>query len=337
VSDEDDEPREPGDAGESAEPAENAVRPGGLRLAVSLLTVLPVRFAMPDRAQARRAMLWAPFVGMGLGGVTALLVALGVFVGLPTLVIGLGAVGALALLTRGMHLDGLADTVDGLGSYAGRERALAIMKAPDVGAFGVVALILVALTQAASVAAVVAICDFSSSAGYGAVDGLFYGEPDVATSVQVVAEVPSASAFRSSPGGYLDDGLGWLSVIFIALVLATMLAAAVATGRLAITWACRDGVPAARPDGLGALVAGSVTRGAALAVTVPVLLLAALASVLAGHGPLQGPLAVLLGLIAAALLVRHCVRRFGGITGDVLGAASEVATTVTLLVLIAGR
>ena len=46
-----------------------------------------------------------------------------------------------ALLTRGLHLDGLADTVDALGSYRRGDAALDIMKKPDIGPFGVVALV----------------------------------------------------------------------------------------------------------------------------------------------------------------------------------------------------
>ena len=104
--------------------------------------------------------------------------------------------------------------------------------------------------------------------------------------------------------------------------------AAWAAGRLAITVACRRGVPAARPDGLGALVAGTVPRPAAVAIAAIVVVAAAAAT---PDRPWQGPAAVVASLAVVVLLVRHAVRRFGGITGDVLGAAVEVATTVALV------
>jgi adenosylcobinamide-GDP ribazoletransferase len=46
--------------------------------------------------------------------------------------------------------------------------------------------------------------------------------------------------------------------------------------------------------------------------------------------------AVLGGLLAAATLRRHAVRRLGGISGDVFGALVELGTTATLVVLAAG-
>jgi adenosylcobinamide-GDP ribazoletransferase len=51
-------------------------------------------------------------------------------------------IGLLALLTGGLHLDGLADTVDGLGSGGAREKILEVMRDSRIGAFGVIGLIL---------------------------------------------------------------------------------------------------------------------------------------------------------------------------------------------------
>lgn len=123
--------------------------PDGLRLALTTLTVLPVRGpASFDRRTAGSAMTLAPLVGLLLG-----LLAAGLLAGLDRLTDGpplLACAAALALLgalTRGLHLDGLADLADGLGSHAGPERARAVMKQPDVGALGLAAVLLVLLVQ----------------------------------------------------------------------------------------------------------------------------------------------------------------------------------------------
>ena len=162
-----------------------------------------------------------------------------------------------------MHLDGLADTADGLGSYAEPDRALAIMREGPVGPFGVVALVLVLGAQAA--------------------------------------------AIRDWP----------------ALVLA------VATGRVAFVLCCH-GIPAARPDGLGALVAGTQPLAAPVFWLIGLLLLSPLADI--AH-PYIGPVAIVVATGLVLLLTQHVRKRLGGITGDVLGAASELATTVVLVVL----
>ena len=63
--------------------------------------------------------------------------------------VGYVAIGVLALGTRAFHLDGLADTADGLTASYDRERSLAVMKSGSVGPAGVVALVLVLMIQAA--------------------------------------------------------------------------------------------------------------------------------------------------------------------------------------------
>jgi adenosylcobinamide-GDP ribazoletransferase len=115
----------------------------------ALLTVLPV----PDTARrsASGVLPWAPLVGLLLGGA-----ATGVaVVGREAVSPFAGAVLALlvlAVLTRGLHLDGLADTADGLGPLRDRTRALEVMRQGDVGPFGVAAVVLVLLLQASCVA-----------------------------------------------------------------------------------------------------------------------------------------------------------------------------------------
>ena len=114
----------------------------GLRLALTTFTVAPV--AAPkriDRATAAWAMRLAPLAGLLLGLVLAASLYGMRFAGLPGLVAAPATVALAALLTRGMHLDGLADTVDALGSYRSPERALEIMKSPEAGPFAVAALV----------------------------------------------------------------------------------------------------------------------------------------------------------------------------------------------------
>src|SRR3954464_1302069 len=122
----------------------------------ALLTVLPV----PRRAavSTRGVLPWAPLVGLVLGGIATGTAVLGDRWISPLAGAVLG-IAVLALLSRGLHLDGLANTADGLGPLRDRERALAVMRQGDVGPFGVAAVVLVLLLQSSSAAVLLATDD----------------------------------------------------------------------------------------------------------------------------------------------------------------------------------
>jgi adenosylcobinamide-GDP ribazoletransferase len=91
-------------------------------------------------------MAWFPLVGLLLGGLlTGAALGLGHYLPIPATAAIL--VAGLAIATRALHLDGLADTLDGLGGGHAREDSLRIMKDHAVGAFGAVAIVLALLLK----------------------------------------------------------------------------------------------------------------------------------------------------------------------------------------------
>lgn len=121
-------------------------------LAVQFLTRLPTPRIEIDAAARGTSVLFYPLVGLLLGALLALL-----HWPLATADAGLEAALLLlawALLTGGLHLDGLADSADAwLGSHGDRDRALAIMKDPYSGPAGVAAVVLVLLLKFAALSA----------------------------------------------------------------------------------------------------------------------------------------------------------------------------------------
>jgi adenosylcobinamide-GDP ribazoletransferase len=247
-----------------------------LRLSVGTLTIVPSgAITEIDRRTAGRAMIIAPLAVLPLAVAVVLVGWLGRTAGLPPLATGLLVVGGLALGSRALHLDGLADTVDGFGSGWTAERSLMVMRRGDVGPMGAVALIIVLGLQAVGV-------------------------------------------------GELIQGLPG----------ALLVGAAVCCSRAALCLTCVRGVPAARGDGLGVAVAGSVPRVAAAGSGLAVLLIMGWAAWLSGHSPVNGVVAAMAAAAIVGVLVYRCVRRLGGVTGDVMGAGIEIAFTVMITVMI---
>ena len=254
-----------------------------LRLGFGTLTAIRVPAPRSaDKARAGWAMTFAPPVGAVLACIVVGLVEI-----LGTghdAVVGFVVIGLLALLTRGMHLDGLADAADGLGAASsGRldpARGLEVMRRGDVGPFGVVTLVVVIGIQA-----------------------------------MALAEL-------------LSVGRG-LAAVVLALIVS----------RFILPILCMRGVPAARTEGLGPLVAGSVggvqvivsgLLSVAAIVVLGILLTMDRAQHLLDAGATLA--AVGSGVAVGVLFALRCIQRFGGITGDVLGACVELTFTAMLLV-----
>jgi adenosylcobinamide-GDP ribazoletransferase len=129
-----------------------------LRLAAGTLTVLPVP---PPRALGPRvtglAMVLAPLVVLPLGAAAGLVLWAGEAAEVPTLVTAALAVAVLALGSGALHLDGLADTADGLAVQGETTRRLEVMRRGDVGPAGVVALLLVLLIQVSALSGLSAV------------------------------------------------------------------------------------------------------------------------------------------------------------------------------------
>ncbi|HSI25959.1 MAG TPA: adenosylcobinamide-GDP ribazoletransferase [Aeromicrobium sp.] len=241
------------------------------RLALGTLTALPV--AAPsrvDRAVAGRAALLAPLAAVPLGLSVAAALWVGSYANVPATALGLLAVAVLVLGTRALHVDGLADTADGLTASYDRERSLAVMRTGDVGPAGVAAVVIV---------------------------------------------------------------LGLQSVGFAALADAPLIAGAlVCLSRGVVPLCCMHGVPAARPDGLGSPFAASVPREIALLAWIATASVGIALAVVLDASWLRAISAFAIATVVVALLVRRAIRRLGGITGDVFGAAIELSLAVLVVV-----
>jgi adenosylcobinamide-GDP ribazoletransferase len=249
--------------------AKRAADGGGRELragaaALAFLTTVPLARVVATGGEDLRRGTWAfPLVGAGVGAAVggagaALAHVLSASVAAP-LALALGVV-----LTGALHLDGLADTADALGARS-RERALAIMRDPRTGSYGVAAVALVLIVEAAALR-------------------------DLVDTRRIAAVVCAFAASRA-----------------VAPLIAWALPYARPSSGLAQPLERRGAVRAAIGYVLAGLLVATIDRRDAAAM------LACTAAV----------------AVAASLFFRL---RFGGMTGDTLGAAIAVSEAALLVI-----
>ena len=116
----------------------------GLLAAFQFLTILPVKRNFTAE-QIGRSSVYFPVVGLVIG-----LILAGfhfVFRAFPPPVANLLLIALLAILSGGIHLDGLADTMDGIAGHRTPEQRLEIMRDSRIGGFGAIGLIFLLLIQ----------------------------------------------------------------------------------------------------------------------------------------------------------------------------------------------
>ena len=224
-----------------------------LVLAIRFLTVVPVPGrAGTDPGALGRAAWWFPPVGLVLGLVLAT-ADYGLSRLFPPLVTALLVVSLWKLLTGGLHLDGLADCLDGL---AGRDPAhrLAIMRDSRIGVFGALGLVLVVLLA----------CGVLTELPVVARGPALLLAPTVGRLAPLVVGVimRPATPARGSGAAFIDALPGWAPLVHTtavlvlgALVLGPFGLVVVIAGlgiALLATWALAHGLGGATGDVLGA-------------------------------------------------------------------------------------
>ncbi|MET0385348.1 MAG: adenosylcobinamide-GDP ribazoletransferase [Polyangiales bacterium] len=230
-------------------------------------TRVPVRVATVSPRMLAAAISCLPAVGLVLGagayGVARLCAP-----ALGNTLAAIAAVAFAALITGGLHLDGLADLFDALGGGRGeRQRMLDIMRDPRIGAHGASALLLVVLAKVAAIAELdatrlpLALCMAPAASRLMAVwllyllpaartDGLGHGMGEalgqrdawVATGIVVAAGCAFGphSVAPTLAAVFCAAALGWLARARLGGVTGDVCGAAIELSELAFVLVCRS-------------------------------------------------------------------------------------------------
>jgi adenosylcobinamide-GDP ribazoletransferase len=237
----------------------------GFISAVRTLSVLPMPGREADRMTA--SLPWFPVVGALLGAILYGLWWLIHLAGLGGWSAGMALVlvSAAAVLTRGLHLDGLADAADGLFSMTGKTRTLEIMKDSRIGTFGVLALLMTIGLKWVALERLLVL------------EGVIWMLPAFVVSRAAMVELSASLPYAREAAG--------------------------------------TGAPFVNGAGARHKLGGWLIAAILVAPVGPLALLAPV-----------------IGYITVKVLGRVCLKRLGGVTGDLLGAACEITETLLLLI-----
>jgi adenosylcobinamide-GDP ribazoletransferase len=194
--------------------------------AIQFFTRLPVPAWVGHSAeQLGQAARHLPLVGALVGGIAALVLWLAALALPLPLAVGL-SMAASILVTGAFHEDGLSDFADGMGGSASKEKALAIMKDARVGAYGVIALVLVLLLK---YQALQALCSLHSLlyAAAALVAAHAFSRLMALSIMATQQYVRDDASSRARPAAHRP---GWLGLAFALLISAAALGGLVASG-----------------------------------------------------------------------------------------------------------
>jgi adenosylcobinamide-GDP ribazoletransferase len=232
-----------------------------LAVAIAFLTRVPMPSRLLfDAKDVGRSARWFPLIGLMIGGI--LVAALQLFsLVFPALVTAFLIAAVEALLTGALHLDGLADSMDGFGGGHTREDVLRIMRDHAIGTYGAVALVLAVAIKAATLAALI---ERHGAASWLALMPMLGRWPVVLLS----ATQPYARRSDQEgapPGGAVSHFVGRVELVVasatalpIAFLLAQWRGVAAALLVIAVSWLwgryCRRRIGGITGDTLGASV-----------------------------------------------------------------------------------
>lgn len=240
-------------------------------IALQFLTITPIKIRSIDEKNMPGALPYFPLVGLLLGLILIGIDSFLLFLKFEQFYINIILVVSLIILTGGIHLDGLADTVDGLASRKNKEEMLKVMRDSNIGAIGALSLISILLLK--------------------------------------ITFLSSISISLKPASLILMLTLSRYSLVFSMFLF-----------------------PYAREEGKAKAFIEGINFKVLFSATIIALGIAALAWQLKG-----------LAIFGAAAISAYMIGRFinnkiGGITGDTLGAVSEIIETVVLLsIIIMGR